>query len=335
MDKLNLMRALFPAAASTISRKKGPLPVLLGQLGQAVILDNVSGSDVVHDPLQVLVGVLSNVCALIAFSISEALARRSARGSPCRRSRHRPQKGLCRASQREQVLDPPIRRQWVSPHSSMQMASTCSVNFSWLQVLRFHTRPVFALRPTTPGALDELHCHISSLLTSKNMSALRKPIALVQGTFDSQGTIDRTVTDEIVIALCGPMGTPLHAVAKVFKDLLEGNDYKYEQVAVIRLSELIRKHSKLESNATTEQLIEAGNQLREDYTSAVLAQLAVNEITIARAARTPAMAAPSRQLALPGAAVRPGAHAGEGLAGGLADPGSPARSFVAGGGENV
>jgi deoxycytidylate deaminase len=100
------------------------------------------------------------------------------------------------------------------------------------------------------------------------------------------------------------MGTPLHAVAKVFKDLLEGNDYKYEQVAVIRLSELIRKHSRLESNATTEQLIEAGNQLREDYTSAVLAQLAVNEITIARAARAaraPAIAAPSRQLALPGA----------------------------------
>jgi len=132
------------------------------------------------------------------------------------------------------------------------------------------------------------------------MSAVRKPFAIVQGTFDSQGTIDQTVTDEIVIALCGPMGTPLHSVAKVFKGLLEGNDYNYDQVTVIRLSDLIKKHAGLGPTATTEQLIDAGNELRRTHSSAVLAQLAVNEITIARAIRTPAVEKP-RQLAFPGA----------------------------------
>ncbi|MDP9892612.1 deoxycytidylate deaminase [Variovorax boronicumulans] len=132
------------------------------------------------------------------------------------------------------------------------------------------------------------------------MSAVRQPFAVVQGTFDTQGSIDQTVTDEIVIALCGPMGTPLHSVAKVFKELLEGNDYKYEQVTVIRLSDLIKKHSGLPKTASTEELIDAGNKLREDHSSAVLAQLAVNEITIARALRAPPVEKP-RQLTFSGA----------------------------------
>ena len=48
--------------------------------------------------------------------------------------------------------------------------------------------------------------------------------------------IKGTHTPEIVVALCGPLGTPLHDVAKIFKDLLLGQDYGYKHVDIIRLS---------------------------------------------------------------------------------------------------
>ncbi|WP_174975069.1 hypothetical protein [Pandoraea cepalis] len=44
---------------------------------------------------------------------------------------------------------------------------------------------------------------------------------------NDQDAIDRSRTAEIVLALCGPMGTPLHDVAKTFKDLLEGTDLNH------------------------------------------------------------------------------------------------------------
>ncbi len=100
----------------------------------------------------------------------------------------------------------------------------------------------------------------------------------------AQGDIDRTLTSEIVIALCGPMGTPLHTVATVFKKLLHENDFKYTKVEIIRLSQRIRELSNLASDATTEQLIEAGNELRRARGHAVLAQVAIQQITVTRAA---------------------------------------------------
>jgi len=83
------------------------------------------------------------------------------------------------------------------------------------------------------------------------------------------------------------MGTPLHPVAEVFQRLLRGEDYKYERVEIIRLSAFIREHSSLPPDASTEQLIEAGNTLRERHGAAVLAQLAVQEITLARSLAKP------------------------------------------------
>lgn len=116
------------------------------------------------------------------------------------------------------------------------------------------------------------------------MNAVLKQVPVLgQGnTFNTQERIHETITPEIVIALCGPMGTPLHSVAKVIKKLLRGEDYKYKHVDIIRLSELIRKHGNVPSNPTTNQLIEAGNELREQHGNAVLAQIAIQEITMLR-----------------------------------------------------
>lgn len=101
--------------------------------------------------------------------------------------------------------------------------------------------------------------------------------------FDDQKTIDHLRTPEVVIALCGPMGTPLHEVAQTFKSLLEGTDYSYRQVDIIRLSHEIRRLSGLdEKNSSIRELIEAGNKLRREHGNAVLARVAIQRITVER-----------------------------------------------------
>ena len=62
------------------------------------------------------------------------------------------------------------------------------------------------------------------------------------GQFDDVDAIRRTITPEIVIAWCGPMGTPLHQVAETFQSLLTGADYGYYKV--IKLSDEIRAQAR-------------------------------------------------------------------------------------------
>ena len=47
------------------------------------------------------------------------------------------------------------------------------------------------------------------------MSAVLKSVSPGSKTYDTQGRIEDTVTPEIVIALCGPMGTPLQRPSRV------------------------------------------------------------------------------------------------------------------------
>jgi deoxycytidylate deaminase len=104
-----------------------------------------------------------------------------------------------------------------------------------------------------------------------------------QGLGD-QKTIDNTRTPEVVIALCGPMGTPLHEVAETFKTLLEGTDYRYKKVNIIRLSQEIRRLTGMRDDVTSiRELIDAGNQLRADHDNAVLARVAIQQIALERA----------------------------------------------------
>ncbi|MDO7910012.1 anti-phage dCTP deaminase [Pseudomonas sp. 22-AL-CL-001] len=101
--------------------------------------------------------------------------------------------------------------------------------------------------------------------------------------FDDHGAFTKSLTPEIVIALCGPMGTPLQEVAKTFKDLISGTDFGYVEVKILRLSEEIRRIKGLQNEKSIEKLIDAGNDLRKEYGNAILAKLAIQDILISRA----------------------------------------------------
>lgn len=111
------------------------------------------------------------------------------------------------------------------------------------------------------------------------------------GLFDKRDTkdiISGTHTSELVIALCGPIGTPLHDVADTLKELLE-IDYKYDLVTKIRLSELIAEHAQItnpipakpESTKINAQ-IDQGNKLQQLHGRSILAELAVAKISVDR-----------------------------------------------------
>jgi hypothetical protein len=50
-----------------------------------------------------------------------------------------------------------------------------------------------------------------------------------------------TQTSELVIALCGPIGSPIHQVANKLEGCLT-SEFGYERCEKIRLSEIIREH---------------------------------------------------------------------------------------------
>ncbi len=121
------------------------------------------------------------------------------------------------------------------------------------------------------------------------MATVEAGLRVVGGTsigsgFDDVLAIEKTLTPQVVIALCGPLGTPLHEVAKSFEELLLSTDYGYEHVEIIRLSDEIRSHKNVGPESSTQELIEAGNELRRDHGNEVLAKLAVRRISVARAA---------------------------------------------------
>lgn len=102
--------------------------------------------------------------------------------------------------------------------------------------------------------------------------------------------IKRTNTDEIVIALCGPIGSPLHDVADQIKRSLISN-FEYHECNIIKLSDLIKKYNSGSVDSTTKfnevnSLIKAGNALREKHGSSVLAELAIKDIALNREGHT-------------------------------------------------
>ena len=60
------------------------------------------------------------------------------------------------------------------------------------------------------------------------------------GTLTPVERIASTHTQELVIALCGPIGSPVHAVGAALKQMLE-ESFDYEPVPIIRLSRFIEK----------------------------------------------------------------------------------------------
>jgi hypothetical protein len=103
--------------------------------------------------------------------------------------------------------------------------------------------------------------------------------------YEGRHQIVSSHTSELVIALCGPIGSPLHDVSRVIKSKLQ-TEFDYTDCVELRLSKFISKYT---SNVTstspysrTKALIKQGDELREKHGSGILAELAVSQIALDR-----------------------------------------------------
>lgn len=99
--------------------------------------------------------------------------------------------------------------------------------------------------------------------------------------------IASTHTQELVIALCGPIGSPLHEVASKLEETLR-TTFGYD-VVTLRLSGYIQAHASRAGQALStrpairrNELISLGDGMRRAHGAAVLAELAVHEIRVGR-----------------------------------------------------
>jgi Deoxycytidylate deaminase len=101
----------------------------------------------------------------------------------------------------------------------------------------------------------------------------------------STTTTASVLSDELLIALCGPVGSPIHKVASLFAAILTDR-YGYEVKPSIRLSQLIQEHTESVPDKPMferiNRLIELGNNLRQQYGASVLADLAISKIALDR-----------------------------------------------------
>jgi deoxycytidylate deaminase len=100
----------------------------------------------------------------------------------------------------------------------------------------------------------------------------------------SADIVRSTHTSELVIALCGPIGTPLHLVADELQTCLRDR-FGYD-ARTICLSQFIQQYGQNINDDSRFQrvksLIREGDRLREEYGGSVLAECAVREISHAR-----------------------------------------------------
>jgi len=124
------------------------------------------------------------------------------------------------------------------------------------------------------------------------MASAALPLSIIDNTSETykevKESIFETHTDEIIIGLCGPIGTDIHFVADILDRILS-DKYNYK-CKVIRLSDLIRTYAKdkfvFDEHDTKfnnyQKLINGGNSLRQEYSNSILAELAINEIAVQR-----------------------------------------------------
>lgn len=102
---------------------------------------------------------------------------------------------------------------------------------------------------------------------------------VVDSTFEATASL----TPELVLALCGPIGSPLHETANQISNAL--NEFGYKTVS-IRLSELIRLNSgfadiEIDTSSRYSEivtLIKTGDELRRKLGNDVLAKMAIAKI---------------------------------------------------------
>jgi deoxycytidylate deaminase len=117
-------------------------------------------------------------------------------------------------------------------------------------------------------------------ITEHAMSRQSAQSNTVDSTFEAKASL----TPELVIALCGPIGSPLHEAASQIGNAL--NEFGYKTVQ-IRLSDLIKMNAEAVNveikNETRysqiETLIRAGDELRRHHKNDVLAKMAIAKIS--------------------------------------------------------
>lgn len=110
-----------------------------------------------------------------------------------------------------------------------------------------------------------------------------KPTTTPAKSVDSTFEATASLTPELVVALCGPIGSPLHETAAQIKNALSEFGYLTEQ---IRLSDLIRINTdfvdiqvdKTSRYTEIDTLIKAGDELRRKLGNDILAKMAIAKI---------------------------------------------------------
>lgn len=120
------------------------------------------------------------------------------------------------------------------------------------------------------------------MLQTRRRNYLRQTANL----FNTREELDSTRTTELVLALCGPIGSDIHKVGQKLQELLK-RDFGYQYCEIIRLSEIIREQSKGTQVPNDEyeklnKLIKLGDALRQKHGNGVLAEIAVGKIAYAR-----------------------------------------------------
>jgi deoxycytidylate deaminase len=114
-------------------------------------------------------------------------------------------------------------------------------------------------------------------------------VAVAPSKASTSERIASTHTEELVIALCGPIGSPLHSVAEEIQRMIKGT-FGYDKAEIIRLSDFIGHHAdvvevEIPANDSFQRItaqIDAGNLLREKFGPSILAELAVEKIRFER-----------------------------------------------------
>jgi deoxycytidylate deaminase len=129
-------------------------------------------------------------------------------------------------------------------------------------------------------------------MSKRSVKMVEQKAAPANDLFNGQSTtqmIASTHTDELVIALCGPIGSPLHRVGESIQSILK-ESFGYTDSSYLKLSDFISEHAAavgvsipLEDGFNrTQNLIGAGNELRRQYGNGILAELAVKHIRVDR-----------------------------------------------------
>lgn len=111
----------------------------------------------------------------------------------------------------------------------------------------------------------------------------KTPSTMQSTTVDSTFEATASLTPELVIALCGPIGSPLHETSDQINNALNEFGYRTE---LIRLSDLIRINTdfvgieidRASRYTEIDTLIKAGDELRRQLGNDVLAKMAIAKI---------------------------------------------------------